>query len=97
MIRTWVRQERQLLVETMLGERFAERRHETGGRCEEVAVTVLTRLQPEGDREMALADPGRSEQKGVIAAFDVAAGGELADELQIDRGLKLEVEALERF
>ena len=44
---------------------------------------------------MRLPDARRAEQEDVIAALDVAPGGELADELGIDGRLELEVEALE--
>src|SRR5919201_6720836 len=46
---------------------------------------------------MTLPHPGRTQQQHVIAALDIAPGGELADLLGIDRGLELEVEALERL
>ena len=43
---------------------------------------------------MALPDSGRSEEQDVIAALHVAASREFPDQLGIDRGLELEVEAL---
>jgi hypothetical protein len=46
---------------------------------------------------MTLPDPGRTEQQQVVAALNVAAGGEFADLVGIDRRLELEVEALEGF
>lgn len=40
-------------------------------------------------------DAGRAEDEDVFGAGDAAAGGELADELVVDRGLEAEVEVVE--
>src|ERR671937_28863 len=50
-------------------------------------------LAPERNGEMGLADAGRAQQQHVLAVGDPAPGGEVADLLRIDRGLRLEVEA----
>ena len=46
---------------------------------------------------MSLADAGRPEKQDVIAAVHVAPACEFAQQLDIDRRLELEVEALQRF
>src|ERR1700677_5111566 len=46
---------------------------------------------------MRFPDPGRAEQQQVVAALDIAAGGEFADLSGIERGLELEGEALQRL
>ncbi len=46
---------------------------------------------------MRLAHAGRSEQQHVLGVGDVTRGGQLAHDLRIERGLELEVEALERL
>jgi len=86
-----------LLIESSLSEGLAERCDETGGRGEECPDTLFACLHAESDSQMRLAHARRSEQQHVVAALDVAAGREFADHLRIDRGLELEVEALERL
>src|SRR5271165_5958566 len=44
---------------------------------------------------MTFADSGRTQQQQVVAVVDIAAGGEFAKLLGINRWLELEVEALE--
>ena len=44
---------------------------------------------------MRFAHAGRSEQQHVVGIGDEAAGGQFAHHLRLDRGLKLEVEALQ--
>src|SRR5215471_4297826 len=46
---------------------------------------------------MTLSHPWWSEQPQVITALDITAGREFADLFGIDRGLEIEVEALEGF
>src|SRR6059058_3696808 len=47
--------------------------------------------------EVRLADAGRPEEERILGAGDEAAGGQLAHELGVDGGLKLEVEVLQGF
>src|SRR5262249_19216791 len=85
------------LVETVLRQGLAERGDQSGGRREERAIAEFARFEAERHGQVRLADPRCPEQQDVIATLDVASGAELADELGIDRRLKLEVETLERL
>jgi hypothetical protein len=60
-------------------------------------VAGLDRLDPERDRQMGLADPGRAEQDDVLGALDETQAGELAHLPAVDRRLELEVELIERL
>jgi hypothetical protein len=60
-------------------------------------VSGLDGRAAERDREVRLADAGRSEHQHVFGAGDEATGRELAHELVIDRWLELEIELVERL
>src|SRR5213592_3003069 len=66
-------------------------------RGEEHGVASLDDGAAEGDRQVRLADAGRPEEERILGAGDEAAGGQLAHELGVDGGLKLEVEVLQGF
>ena len=83
----------QLLVKPLLAMRLGEacdQRH----CCRELyRVARQNCFAAERDREMRLAHTGRAEQKHVFAVGDPAGGGQVADLLGIEGGLRLEVEA----
>ncbi len=61
------------------------------------AEAVLDGFDTKRDGEMALADPGRSEEQHVLGRADIGAGRERIDLAAVDAGLEREVEALERL
>src|SRR5437867_8830679 len=61
------------------------------------AVTQGTSLQPQSHRQVGLADTRRTQEQDIVAVGDEPAGGQLLDHLGVNRGLELEVEAVERF
>src|SRR2546428_670818 len=64
-------------------------------RGEEHGVAGLDDGAAEGDRQVRLADAGRPEEERILGAGDETAGRQLAHELGVDGGLKLEVEVLQ--
>src|SRR5699024_542128 len=64
-------------------------------RDEQHRITEADRFAAQGYRQMALTDPGRAEQKQRIAGGDPAAGCQVANLPWIERGLSLEVEAVQ--
>ena len=69
-----------------------EVRHEVDRGREVGPVAGLGGGDPERDREMALADPRRSQEQRVAALLDEAQGGQLGDDRPVDRGLEVELE-----
>jgi hypothetical protein len=57
---------------------------------------ALAGLDAEGDREVGLADAGRSEQQDVLLLLEETERSELGDARPVERRLKGEVEAVER-
>jgi hypothetical protein len=51
----------------------------------------------ERNREVCLADAGRAQDQDIFRLGEKAAGGELADQPLIDRGLEFETEILQRL
>lgn len=76
--------------------RFGERGHHRRSGGEQRRVAVLDRFAPEGDGKVSLADSRRAEQQQRITVADPTAGGQLAHQLRVQRGLRRELEALER-
>ena len=72
--------------------RGGERRDEVGRGREVGPVPGLRGGDAERDREMALADPGRSEEQRVAVLLDEAQGGQLGDDRPVDAGLEVELE-----
>jgi hypothetical protein len=60
-------------------------------------VTGLDGGASQGDGQVRLADARRAEEEDVLGAGDEPTGGELADQLGVDRGLELEVKLVERL
>ena len=54
-----------------------------------------TRLQAEGDGEVSFPDVGRAEEQDVVAALEITAGGQFANDFRIDGRLELEVERVQ--
>ncbi len=69
-----------------------EVRHEIGRGREVGPVAGLGGGDPECDREMALADPRRSQEQRVAALLDEAQRRQLGDDRPVDRGLEVELE-----
>src|SRR5262249_7021303 len=88
-------EELQTLLKPIFAEGLAERRDEPGRRREEGPDALRARREAEGDGQVRLPDARGPEEQDIFCALDVAAGGELADHLGVDRGLEFEVEALE--
>src|SRR4029079_18185355 len=91
------RQQLELLFQTVLALGAGEQSHHGGRRGEQGPVPDGAGLHTEGYGQMRLAYAGRSEQQHVLGIGDVTTGAQLAHDLRIERGLELEVEALERL
>jgi hypothetical protein len=76
-----------------LGARVGEAGHQRPHYRELHRIAGEDGFAPERNGEMGLADAGRAQEQHVLAVGNPAAGGEVADVLRIDRGLRLEIEA----
>jgi hypothetical protein len=74
-----------------------EQRDSFGGGAEGDAVSGQAGADPQRDRQMALAGPGRAEQDDVLAAGEEVELAEVQNGLAPQRGLEGEVELLERL
>jgi hypothetical protein len=68
---------------------------EPGGRGEQDGEAEPHGFTAEGHGQVRLADTGRAQQEQGIAIGDPAAGGKIADLLGVERGLGVELEAVE--
>ena len=86
-----------MLFQTVLALGAGEQSHHRGRRGEQGPIPGSAGRHAQGHGQMRLAYAGRSEQQHVLGVGDVTGGGQLAHDLRIERGLELEVEALERL
>lgn len=85
------------VLQSVFGERFAERREEAHGGRKQDAVTLLTGRDAQGHGEMRFADAGRAEEQRILALLQIAPGAEFTDQFHINGGLDLKVERLQRL
>src|SRR6266581_1404196 len=76
-------------LETALGVGPGEGGDESGGGGERGAVTESTRLEPDADGEVGLADARGTEEQDVVGVGDEPAGGQVLDHLGVDEGWNL--------
>ena len=74
---------------------LGERSNEFGQGREIDALMGLDGGDPQGDGQMALADPGRAEQVDGLATVDEAELGQGEDAVAVEAGLEAEVEGLQ--
>ena len=74
---------------------LGERGNEFGQGREIDALMGLDGVHPQGDGQVALADPGRAEQVDGLATVDEAEFGQGEDAIAVETGLEAEVEGLQ--
>jgi len=83
------------LLDAVLGIGPSQGSNERHGLGEAGPVALGDGLDPQGDGQVGLSHPGRSQQDDVLPVGDVAAGCQLFDLLLVDGGLEGGVEALQ--
>src|SRR5690606_18802970 len=92
-----VREHLEALLELARGLGLFEAGDEIGERAVVDAPPTLGRGNGQADRQVRLADAGRTQEDHVLFSFDEAEFVEALDLFSSDRGLEAEVEAVERL
>ena len=87
----------EFLLQFPLGQSFAEGGDHIGGGGKQHPVALFDGFEAESDRQVCLADTGRSQDDDVLAVLDEVAVGEVAQLFFIQGRLVAEVEGIEAF